>query len=220
MSGTMDRTYTEYADFFGTDATPLCKQYSELLPAGCRVLDIGVGQGRNAVPLARRGCRVTGIDTSATAIEQVRQQIISEGLAADLWQGSFLDYQPAEPFDAVLCFGLLQTLSRREGASLVHRLRRWTRPGGALFLTAWHVDDPSFDIIDKTWRRQGLHSFVGPEQQHRLYLARQEVFDLLLGWQTVHHWEGLGPEHEHPDGTRQRHGEVAAVAVRLADRND
>ena len=218
MSEAMDRAYSDHAAFFGTEASPLCEQYSELLPVGCRVLDIGIGQGQNAMPLARRGCQVTGIDTSTVALEQVREQAASEGLDIDLWQGSFFDYEPDEPFDALLCFGLLQTLSRRDGASLIHRLRQWTRPQGALFLTAWHVDDPSFDTVNKTWKRRGLHSYVGPEQQRRLYLARHEVFDLLLGWQTVHHWEGLGPEHEHPDGTRQRHGEVVAVAVRLADR--
>lgn len=219
MSGTVDTAYTECAEYFGASASPLCEQYSELLPDGCRVLDIGVGQGRNALPLARRGCLVTGIDTNPAALAQVRQQASSEGLSLELQQTSFIDYQPPEKFDAVLCFGLLQTLSRREGASLVHRLRNWTRPGGALFLTAWHVDDPSFEKVRKNWRPVGLHSFVGPEQQHRLYLARQEVFDLLLGWHTVHHWEGLGPAHAHPDGTQHCHGEVVAVAVRLAERN-
>jgi 2-polyprenyl-3-methyl-5-hydroxy-6-metoxy-1,4-benzoquinol methylase len=219
MSRTVAKTYTEYTDFYGSAPSPLCAQYGALLPDGCRVLDIGVGQGRNALPLARRGCLVTGIDTNADAIAQVRDKAAREGLAIDLYHTSFLDYQPDHPFDAVLCFGLLQTLSRREGASLVHRLRNWVRPGGALFMTAWHVDDPSFEKVSETWRPDGLHSFVGPDQQHRLYLARQEVFDLLLGWQTVHHWEGLGPPHAHPDGTKHCHGEVAAVAVRLTDRD-
>jgi SAM-dependent methyltransferase len=215
MVESYDGTYAQHSDYFGTRASRLLERYAQLLPAGARVLDIGVGQGRNALGLAERGCRVTGIDTSATALEQVREQAGAASLEIELWHGDFIDYDPPETFDAVLCFGLLQTLDRRAGASLVHRWYAWTRPGGALFVTAWHVDDPRFPELVESWERTGLHSFRGPEGENRLFLARGEILDLLLGWRVVHHWEGLGAEHRHGDGPVQRHGDVEAVAVRL-----
>jgi len=52
-------------DWFGSAPHPLLERFAARLPAGARVLDIGSGQGRHALPLARRGCRVTGLDTSA-----------------------------------------------------------------------------------------------------------------------------------------------------------
>jgi len=215
MGESYDGTYAEHSSYFGSQASRLLDRYAQLLPADARVLDIGVGQGRNALGLAERGCRITGIDTSATALEQVRARANSASLDIELWQGSFLDYDPEERFDAVLCFGLLQTLDRRDGASLVHRWYEWTRPGGALFVTAWHVDDPVFPELVESWERTGLHSFRGSERQNKLFLARDEILDLLLGWRVVHHWEGLGSEHRHGDGPVQRHGDVEAVAVRL-----
>ncbi|MFO7653348.1 MAG: class I SAM-dependent methyltransferase [Candidatus Krumholzibacteriia bacterium] len=215
MTETYDGAYAQHADYFGRQASKLLRQYEQMVPADARVLDLGVGQGRNALPLAAHGCHVTGVDTSATAIAQAEARAREQRLEMDFWQGNFLDYQPELPFDAVLCFGLLQMLDRGSGASLVHRWFEWTRPGGVLFVTAWHVDDPEFPQILDSWERTGLHTFRSPEGENRLYLARDEILDLLLGWRVVHHWEGLGPEHRHGDGAPEQHGEVEAVAVRL-----
>jgi SAM-dependent methyltransferase len=215
MTEGYDAAYAQEPDYFGRDASPLLGRFHELVPAAGRVLDIGIGQGRNGLALAERGCRVTGIDTSDVALEQVRRRAGERRVELELWRGSFLDYDPAEPFDVVLCFGLLQMLDRAAGASLVHRWWNWTRPGGVLFATAWHVDDPSYSELSTAWIRTGLHTFQGPDGQQRLFLARSEILDLLLGWRIVHHWEGLGPEHRHGAAEPERHGLVEAVAVRL-----
>jgi SAM-dependent methyltransferase len=210
-----DRIYTDHADFFGADPSPLLARFTDHIPDGSRILDIGVGQGRHALPLARRGFRITGIDTSGVAIETVRDRARQEHLHLDLWRGHFLEYQPTNGlFGAVLVFGLLQMLGRREGASLLFRLREWTLPGGLVFLTAWHVDDPSYSHISQTWTPIGLHSFRSSEGECRTFLARSEIRDLMLGWGILHHWEGLGPEHRHADGPVERHGAVELVAVR------
>ncbi len=66
-----DRTYTDTADYFG-ESSPLVDAHLDLIPDGGRILDIGVGQGRNAVELAAKGYRVVGVDPAATAVEQTR----------------------------------------------------------------------------------------------------------------------------------------------------
>ncbi len=209
-----DLKYNQDPAYFGTESSPLLERFADRLSAGCKILDIGVGQGRNALPFARLGHPVTGIDTSGVAIESTREVVQQEELPVELWHGSFLDYQPEEPLGAVLCFGLLQTLPRTLGASLLHRLRRWTQPGGLVFLTTWHVDDPSFNRINETWDKVSRHSFRSKDGDYRTFLARGEILDLMLGWQLIHHWEGLGPEHMHGDGPTERHGTVEVVAIK------
>ena len=211
-----DRTYRETGDYFGAEPSELLDLFGERIPPGSRILDVGIGQGRNALPLARQGYRVTGIDTSAVAIATVRELAGRENLDLELRQGDFLDYAPDDDtgFGAVLAFGLLQTLSRRDGASLLHRFRAWIRPGGLLFVTAWHVDDPGYALTSAGWARAGLHSFRTDDGEHRTFLARGEILDLMLGWSVVHHWEGIGPVHRHGDGAAERHGLVELVAIK------
>ncbi len=211
---TYDATYQQHPAYFGTEPEGILVSFQERIRPGGRVLDIGVGQGRHALPLARAGYRVVGIDTSARAIADTRAAAESEGLEIELVQADFLDYFPEAPFDAVLAFGLMQTLSRSGCASLVHRCHMWTEPGSVLMLTAWHVDDPSYDRVRDEWEKVGLHSFRSPAGEYRTYLARGVIRNLFRGWKSLHHREYLGPAHRHGDGLEHRHGVIELVAVR------
>jgi tellurite methyltransferase len=202
-------------NYFGARVSHLLDRYGETFPPGCRILDVGIGQGRNAFPLARAGQQVTGIDPSETAIRQVQEAVKSEGLSLRAVQVRFQDFDPPEPFDVVLCFGLLQMLPPSQAASLVERLRCWTASGGVLFFMAWHVDDPGFITCCEDWERTGLRSFRSHDrEQFRTYLGRKEVLQFFRGWKVVHHWEGLGPAHRHGEEHEHRHGNVELVAVK------
>ncbi len=208
-----DQTYQSTDDYFG-DVSPLLTAHTGEIKPGGHVLDIGVGQGRNALALAAQGFRVTGIDTSAEAIEQCRVAATVRGLDIELHQVDVFDHHATEPYDAVLCFGLMQVLSRRDNASLIHRIFDWTEPGSVLFLTTWHVDDPSYDHIRDSWEKAALHSFVSPTGECRTYMARNAMRDLFRKWRSVQYKESLGPLHRHGESDEHQHGNIEMVAVR------
>lgn len=214
MNDRYDKAY-ETADFFGSDPSPLLEKFAEQIPEGSRVLDLGVGQGRHSLPLARRGCDVTGIDTSQVALDQVAAVAKKEKLPLVTLQQDFMTYEPDRNFDVVLCFGLMQELDLRGCASLVGRLHHWTRPGGVLFLTAWHTGDPSFEICKEDWQRRSGRTFRNIDDgRSRLFLDPGEILKLFFRWEVVHHWEGMGPAHKHGECPEERHGDVEAILIR------
>ena len=210
-----DRDYNKDKALFGAHPSHLLKQCADLIPAGCRVLDLGVGQGRNALGLARRGCQVTGIDTSQVSVDTVNRLAAEEGLPIEAILQDFRTFEPPRSFDVVLCFGLMQTLDLAGSASLVERLHHWTRPGGALFLVAWHNEDPGFDTYVKEWERRSGRSFRSLDgDESRLFLEKGEIIKLFFRWEVAHHFEGLGKLHKHGPGKKEQHGEVEAVLIR------
>jgi cyclopropane fatty-acyl-phospholipid synthase-like methyltransferase len=54
------------------------------LHEGTRVLDLACGRGRIAIPLAQRGCRVTGIDLSPRSLELARRDAEAAGVELEL----------------------------------------------------------------------------------------------------------------------------------------
>jgi SAM-dependent methyltransferase len=64
------------------------------LPPG-RALDLGSGEGRNAVWLAERGWRVTAVDFSAVALDKARRLAQARGVAVDWVLEDLRHYAPA-----------------------------------------------------------------------------------------------------------------------------
>lgn len=130
------------------------------LPAYRALLDLCCGQGRHARALARRGYRVTGVDSNAQALAEARRASVDD-VADQSASGSSAPYQlNSEPmsgavsyiehdmrhleelpgaFDGVLC--LWQSFGYFDAATNAGILRQASaklRPGGRLILDIYH----------------------------------------------------------------------------------
>ena len=72
------------------------------LAAG-RAIDLGTGEGRNAIWLAERGWQVTAVDFSAAGLARAGRLAAERGVSVDWVQADLLDYKPAPGgYDLVL----------------------------------------------------------------------------------------------------------------------
>src|SRR5512132_332799 len=75
------------------------------LAPGMRVLDVPCGDGRLALELSARGCRVTGVDVSSDFLTAARDAARERGLDV-LWrQSDMRDLPWTEQFEAAYCAG-------------------------------------------------------------------------------------------------------------------
>lgn len=94
------------------------------------VLDYGCGLGNLAVRAARRGCEVTALDASPTAIEHLRALAAREGLRLRAEVADLRTYELSRAYDAVVCIGLLMFFDRPAALSQLAQLQAHVRPGG------------------------------------------------------------------------------------------
>jgi len=99
-----------------------------------RALDIGCGEGVNAVYLARHGFSVVAVDFVPAALELARGRALAAGVAIELRESDVLDYDPPTGFDLVLDSGCLHHLPSAKVAAYRERLDQWLRPGGDFLL--------------------------------------------------------------------------------------
>lgn len=106
------------------------------LPTGTNVLDVACGTGNVAIPLARMGCRVTGVDIAANLLVQARDRALIEGLSIDFDEGDAeqLPYSDAS-FDAVVTMFGAMFAPRPE--HVVREFARVLKPGGLLAMANW-----------------------------------------------------------------------------------
>lgn len=106
------------------------------LAPGERVLDVATGTGNVAIPAARTGAVVTGLDIAPNLVTQARARAVAERLAArfDIGNAEALPYGDDEFDTAVSMFGVMFA-ARPELASA--ELLRVVRPGGRIVLANW-----------------------------------------------------------------------------------
>jgi SAM-dependent methyltransferase len=141
-SGTYGRSFADVYDrwYPDDDATAAAVDATAALAgSGGTVVELGVGTGRLALPLARRGHRVIGIDTSAEMLEVLSAKDPDGSVRAVRGDVAESSSWPPEPVDVVLAANnLLCNLPdadrQRRCVSLAAGV---LRPGGSLLVEAF-----------------------------------------------------------------------------------
>jgi len=104
---------------------------------GARVLDVATGTGNVAIPIARLGCDVTGVDIAANLLDQARERAAAEQLAVQFDEGD----AEALPYPDA-CFDLVVTMFGAmfapRPALVAAELARVLKPGGLLAMANWN----------------------------------------------------------------------------------
>jgi 2-polyprenyl-3-methyl-5-hydroxy-6-metoxy-1,4-benzoquinol methylase len=109
---------------------------SEGLPPALKILEAGCQAGRLAVPLAKQGHQVTGVDTSGLALRRARAHARQAHTSLRLFRADLTRWLPRQrqgSFDVVLCTEVLYL--RPNYKTLLYGLIRLIRPGGLCFIS-------------------------------------------------------------------------------------
>ena len=110
--------YYRTENLFGEPYSELIEFFAEYPKKG-KVLDLGCGQGRDAIALARLGYSLTGIDTSRIGIAQMNQIGQNENLDLVGQVDDIFSFDRFSDFDIVLMdsmFHFARKDKKKEGA--------------------------------------------------------------------------------------------------------
>ncbi len=103
---------------------------------GMQVLDVATGAGQIAIPAARAGAQVTGIDIATNSIEQARARAQAEGLQIQFDEGD-AEMMPYEDQSFDLVVSLIGAMFAPRPEHVAAELIRVCRPGGRIVMANW-----------------------------------------------------------------------------------
>lgn len=111
---------------------------------GMEVLDLGCGDGTTALPMARRGAKVTGIDIAANLVAAGKARAAAENLSNLTFQegdASNLEGVADDSFD--LTVSIFGAMFAPRPFDVAKEMVRVTRPGGRIVMGNWIPGDPT-----------------------------------------------------------------------------
>ena len=137
-------------------------------PAGCRLLELGCGDGGNLVPMAYglRGSAFCGIDLSRRAIERARSLAAALGLAnVDFRHADLTALPELGAFDFVVAHGVYSWLAPAERDALLAACREHLAPGGVAYVSYDVLPGGHLREITRQMLRWHLRDVEEPEQR-------------------------------------------------------
>src|SRR5262245_55355097 len=111
-----------------------------------KVLDLGSGDGTTAVPLARLGAEVVGIDIASNLVEAGNRRAAEAGLNRRLkfqeGDASNLEGVADNSFDLIL--SMFGAMFAPKPFDVAKEMVRVTKPGGRIVMGNWIPNDPTF----------------------------------------------------------------------------
>ena len=171
----------------------------EAVRSGGPVLELGVGTGRIAVPVAAAGIAVIGVDTSVGMLEVARERAELAGVEVDLRRGDMRDppVEGAFPLVAIPFRSLLHMETEDDRRLALRAVARCLAPEGRL---VFDVFTPGADDIADThgrWleREPGIWERADWNEETRTLILRVRGTDteseMSLAWLSVPEWQAL-----------------------------
>ena len=143
-----------------------------------RALEVGAGEGADAVWLARQGWEVTAFDVSQVALEKAAQHAVEAGVADRItWERVDLSTWTGEPPTYDLVSAQFMYLDQPGLATLYRQLGEAVAAGGTLLLVGHHPVDErhgGHDFPDVRWTPEQAADWLDPADWSSIDLATVE----------------------------------------------
>src|SRR6266571_5285550 len=156
MTDSFNHVYGKHDDpfYYGLKPSTKLEQFlNDSHPPAGEALDLGCGEGRNSLLLARYGYHVHAVDVSSQGIEKLAKYARSQGLdniEYTVADARTLQLAP-DLYDLIVAVTLLDHLTREEGKKVAESIIQALRPGGFVFIEVMTIHDPGA----KTSREEG-----------------------------------------------------------------
>ena len=149
MATDYEKFYQENRNGLGKPTAEFVTFFDEYSFTATKVLDVGCGQGRDALFIARLGHVVTAIDLSPTGIRDLELDAHTEGLAIVTEVNDIRHYKSTSKFEIILIDRTLHMLAKEDRRTTLINLLTLSKSGSHLLIADEKSNIPEFKEVLK-----------------------------------------------------------------------
>ncbi len=154
-----------------------------------RVLDVGCGEGQNAIYLTKQGYHVDAFDLSEHGIAKVNDRCEVSGVKLNAFIAELTEYEFEQNYDVIISFGTLHFVRKSEWKRFINEAKEHTNDGGI------HIIQLFTDVVPAS-------DYIAP---FAVGLARdEEIKELYVDWEILQ-FKSYVFEDEHPGAPKHLH---------------
>ncbi|MCL0098968.1 class I SAM-dependent methyltransferase [Dehalococcoidia bacterium] len=184
-SSTWEEAYRSVKSLWELEPDHALREYATLVPDGT-VLDLGVGEGRNALFFAEMGYEVEGVDISQTAVERCVERAKKANLKvkAEVRDLKEVDI-PQGKYSLIIAAWVLNFFKKTEAEEIIKRIRNGLKKDGFVYIGIFSINDPSYERATKSLKVVEECTFFSH------YFTKEEVLSLFAGLKVIYCAEGM-----------------------------
>ncbi len=183
-----DKCYNTEEYYWGLMPNRICYDIMKILPPvrPYRVLDIGCGEGKDAVFFAKCGYAVTAFDIAEQGIEKAKRLAEYNKVDVNFFKADLFDYRLDAEYDIVFSSGVLHFIRQTERKELFDSLKAHTADSGINALNVFVKKpfiEPAPDQTKEEEKGQPWHSgeLFGYYHDWLFHTCSEEIFDCNSG---------------------------------------
>jgi len=183
-------------DAWAADMTEDVDFYVELAAeADGPVVELAVGTGRVAIPVAQRtGKRVIGIDSSPAMLAAARERAAAAGVNLEVWESDMRVFDLEDPAALITCpsRSLLHLPTWYDRRQVFERVAANLRPGGRFAWNAFVFDFSIAANLHGRWQEEPVrHRIDQVPADNRIDITLETGPSISLWWVSRGEWEAL-----------------------------
>lgn len=180
-----DQKYAGQEYYWGKKPSVMCDKVIEIVRPSSdfhpKLLDLGCGEGRNAVYFAQHGFEVVGLDVSLPGLEKTRRYAEEVGVHVETIHADIVHYELEEPYDVVFSTGTLHYLPPEVRGERFQQYKDATSPEGIHALSVFVKKPfiPRAPDSEKTAFRYTSGALMSYYWDWEMLFCTEEIFDCM-----------------------------------------
>ncbi|WP_350301310.1 class I SAM-dependent methyltransferase [Peribacillus frigoritolerans] len=182
-----EKEYRNVDSLWGFNPNGILSQYVEMLPENGEVLDIGIGEGRNALFFAEQGFAVEGIDISETAVERCLELSKEHNLNvnAKVQDINSFEIEPNK-YSLIILSNVLNFFPDNEIKNIIDKVKIGLQKNGFVYINVFDDKEPGRKKAPERYEQLAEHTFYNENSNMFLhYFTRSELEGFFTDYKTI-----------------------------------